>query len=195
MEYQDLKVSDLNGELWKDILGYESMYEVSNLGRIKSHVKKKIKILKQYYGGGGQLLVTLSADGNKNKQYVSNVVGCCFIGFPDRKNNEVFCHLNKIKTDNRVVNLAIETRSNSCLLNYHIGVSKDWGIKDFGAKTRFISKYRYVGTSIKNGDIVEYSHNELLNKYASGIRSILRCIEGKKSFKAAYGRTWTTRLI
>jgi hypothetical protein len=34
--YDNLDLNDLDGEIWKDILDYEGLYQISNLGRIKS---------------------------------------------------------------------------------------------------------------------------------------------------------------
>ena len=36
-------------EIWKDIKGYEGLYQVSNLGRIKSFYFKNEKILKTFF--------------------------------------------------------------------------------------------------------------------------------------------------
>ena len=29
-------------EIWKDVIGYEGLYQVSNLGRVKAFAKKRI---------------------------------------------------------------------------------------------------------------------------------------------------------
>lgn len=34
--YQNLSLEDLPNEIWKDVVGYEGLYQVSNLGRVKS---------------------------------------------------------------------------------------------------------------------------------------------------------------
>lgn len=190
--YKNLSLEDLPGEVWRDVVGYEGLYQVSNLGRVKSLLSNKI--LKQWFGGNNQLLVTLCADGEKHKQYVSNIVGVCFLGVPDRNRNEVFVHLNMIKTDNRVCNLGIETKRNERLLAYHLGVLKDWGIKDMGVKTRFIPQYMYIGTN-KNGNEEVYTSEELIDRFGSGARSIIRCIEKKANYNTAYKMTWRKEKI
>jgi len=35
--YLNYKIEDLDNEIWEDVLGYDGIYLVSNLGRIKSH--------------------------------------------------------------------------------------------------------------------------------------------------------------
>ena len=190
--YKNTNLPDLLNEEWRDVLGYEGLYMVSNMGRIKSLLTNKI--LKQWFNGNKQLMVTLCADGIKHKQYVSNIVGFCFLGVPDRNRNEVFVHLNMISTDNRVCNLGIESKSCEKLLAYHLGVQKDWGIKDMGIKTRFVPKYIYIGTK-KDGTEERYLSSELIDKFGSGARSILRCVEGKKSFNTAYKMKWRKEKI
>lgn len=189
------KITDINcleGEIWKAVLGYEGLYEVSSYGRIKSLISNKI--LKQWYGGNKQLMVCLCADGIKHKQYVHAIVGICFKGVPNRARNEVFVHLNQCKTDNRATNISIESKSSECLLTYHLGVRKDWGIKDVGRKTQFIPKYIYIGTTQK-GEEISYSYDELLDKFGNGVRSIYRCINGEPHFKTAYKMTWRREKI
>ena len=34
--YENLSLEDMEGEVWKDVVGYEGLYQVSNLGRVKS---------------------------------------------------------------------------------------------------------------------------------------------------------------
>jgi hypothetical protein len=183
--YKDLDLMDLEGEIWKDIYGYENMYQVSNKGRIKSFLSNKI--LKQWFCGNNQLMVTLCIDGIKNKIYVIQIVGGCFIGFP--KKGSQYCHLDSNKLNNSIDNISIETVSSRALLSYHNGVLKDWGIKNAGKNTQFVQKYKFIGTD-KKGIKTEYNHNEMLLKYGAGVRSIYRVIEGKANFNSAYGQTW-----
>ena len=190
--YKITDITNLPNEEWRPILGYEGLYEVSSLGRIKSLLTNRI--LKQWFGGNKQLLVTLCADGIKHKQYVSNIVGVCFLGVANRKENEVYVHLNMCKTDNRACNIGIETKHNERLLAYHLGVLKDWGIKDMGVKTRFVPQYLYIGTK-KNGEEEVYTSEELIDKFGSGARSIMRCIEKKSHFNTAYKMTWRKEKI
>ncbi len=183
--YKDLEIADFEGEIWKDVYGYEGSYQVSNKGRIKSFLSNKI--LKQWFCGNNQLMVTLCADGSKNKIYVIQLVGGCFLGFP--KKGQQYCHLDSNKLNNSIENISIESVSSRALLSYHNGVLKDWGIKNVGKETQFVSKYKFIGTN-KKGEKTEYTHNEMLIKYGSGVRSIYRVIEGRKNFNTAYSQTW-----
>ena len=93
-------------EEWKPIEGYEGLYEVSNMGRVKSlgnDKSRKEKILSQYESKSGYLKVTLCKD-NKLKPFrVHRLVAKAFIENPN--NLPTVNHINEIKTDNRLDNL------------------------------------------------------------------------------------------
>lgn len=71
IKLSELKINfeENNNEIWKPISGYENMYYISNLGRIKSmenNASRKEKILKQI--GNRKKYVNLSKNG-KSKSY------------------------------------------------------------------------------------------------------------------------------
>lgn len=93
-------------EIWRDVVGYEGLYEVSSLGRIKS-LKTGI-ILKDQKGRHGYRTVWLygkkSMPGRTGKNYfVHRIVAMAFCPNPSGF-NEVN-HKNEIKWDNRADNL------------------------------------------------------------------------------------------
>lgn len=99
-------------EIWRDIKGYEGLYQVSNYGRVKSldhYIKSKGgkrlvkgKILKPDLDKG-YLRVTLSKDGVIKHIMVHRLVAEAFI--PNPHNYPTVDHINRIKTDNRKENL------------------------------------------------------------------------------------------
>jgi hypothetical protein len=99
-------------EIWKDVIGYEGLYQVSSLGRVKSLPRngtiKQERILKHKNNGLGYLQVILS---NKNKidKYVHILVAESFLGYKVNKGKICVDHLNSIKCDNRLDNLRIIT--------------------------------------------------------------------------------------
>jgi len=119
--------ANLGGEEWRAIPGWEAMYEVSNLGRIRSlerttasgrHVKEKI--LKPHVRGARYLSVTLCLNGEHSYRYVHELVATAFIG-PRAEGMEV-CHWNDDPTDNRAENLRWDTssaNSHDCVRNGH----------------------------------------------------------------------------
>jgi hypothetical protein len=102
----------MEGEIWKDIKGYEGFYQVSNMGRIKSlsyGYTKKPKIMKQFKSPNDYLKVSLyKGKPNKNVR-VHRLVAETFIKNPENK--RTVDHINTIRTDNRVCNLKWATSS------------------------------------------------------------------------------------
>lgn len=101
-------------EAWKDIQGYEGLYEVSDLGRIRStgNNKKPSRIMSQEITIHGYCRVRLIDSNHVGKHYaVHRLVASAFIG--DIVGLEIN-HKNEIKTDNRVCNLEIVTPKENC---------------------------------------------------------------------------------
>ena len=93
-------------EVWKSIKDYEGLYEVSNLGRVKSFNYRgtgKEKILKNIECNNGYLTVGLTKDRKQKFFFIHRLVAEAFI--PNLDNKPCIDHINTIKTDNRVENL------------------------------------------------------------------------------------------
>lgn len=87
-------------EVWKDVLGYEGLYEVSNFGNIRNN---RGKILSYKPGNNGYVRVILRKNGTEGRLSIHRLVAQAFIENPENK-PEVD-HINRIKNDNRVINL------------------------------------------------------------------------------------------
>lgn len=106
-------------ESWIDIKGYEGLYQVSNLGRVRSldrgmyvrqdrypkprWVNRKGKILKVYYNGTDRQMVILYDHGLPKNHSVHRLVAEHFL--PNPNNYPVVNHINHNHHDNRVTNL------------------------------------------------------------------------------------------
>ena len=103
-------------EIWKDIEGYEGLYQVSNMGRVKS-LERTVwcglnggcyraipeRIIKPSKDNYGYLVVNLWEDGKMKTYKVHRLVATAFI--PNPNNLPVINHKNEIKNDNKVDNL------------------------------------------------------------------------------------------
>lgn len=106
-------------EEWRDVAGYEGMYQVSDQGRVKSlervvirnnsqKLPIKERILKPAFNGGGYLFVVLCAGGKTRMFSVHRLVCQAFHENPENKLD--VNHINEDKTDNRACNLEWCTR-------------------------------------------------------------------------------------
>jgi hypothetical protein len=96
-------------EIWRDVVGYEGLYQVSNLGRVKSLNYKqtgKEGILKQTLRKG-YFYVVLCKDSIHKKYSTHRLVVEAFLGKISK--GHVVNHINENKLDNRVENLEICT--------------------------------------------------------------------------------------
>lgn len=93
-------------EIWKPIKNYEGLYEISNLGRVRSlnyNRTGKEEILKNIECENGYLIVNLAKFGKYKTFKVHRLVAEAFI--PNPENKPCIDHINTIREDNRVENL------------------------------------------------------------------------------------------
>ena len=93
-------------ENWLPVVGYEGLYEVSDLGRVRS--LRSGHLLKMATNRGYPR-VGLNKDGNARAVRVHILVAAAFIG--PRPDGQEVCHANGVKTDNRVTNLRYDTHA------------------------------------------------------------------------------------
>ena len=98
-------------ENWKAIAGYEELYEVSDLGRVKSLKYGKEKILKHRKTTGGYLQVSLCKDGHVKSVRIHRLVAEAFIQNPN--NLKTVNHKDEDKTNNTVSNLEWMSRADN----------------------------------------------------------------------------------
>lgn len=92
-------------KVWKDITGYEGLYQVSSDGEIKNHKK----IMKPADNGKGYKSILLCKNGRYKNFYVHRIVATEFVPNPDRK--PVVNHKNGKRDDNGMKNLEWVTAS------------------------------------------------------------------------------------
>ena len=169
-------------ENWKEIDGYEGLYEVSDLGRVKSFWHGKERILKPGKNTCGYLHVSLFKDGKVKQPKIHRLVAEAFIPNPD--NLETVNHKDEVKTNNAVSNL--EWMSIKDNLNY-------------GTHNKRVSEAKINHPSLsKKVQMFDKSTGELLATFPStheagrvtGIyhQNISQCCKGK--YKSAGGYIW-----
>lgn len=110
-------------ECWKPVVGFEGLYEVSNLGRIKSIPSNKKyrptqSCVKKQQINFGYCVVGLFKDGKPFYKRIHRLVAEAFIDNP--KNKPCVNHINGIKTDNNVFNLEWCTYSENEMHSYNV---------------------------------------------------------------------------
>lgn len=114
MGYSNKNVASLPGEIWKDVVGYEGLYFVSNFGRIMGNWKplkmpngasayKRPCIKKLLIQNDGYLQVGLNMGARKRSFLVHRIVAAAFI--PNPENKPEINHKNFDRADNRPDNL------------------------------------------------------------------------------------------
>lgn len=108
----------MTGEIWKSIVGYEGLYEVSNLGKVRRLARTAIttqgakhlalKILAPFVSCKGYYVATFIKNGRTAKYSVHRLVAEAYIENPDCK-PEVN-HLDLDKQNNKFSNLEWATR-------------------------------------------------------------------------------------
>lgn len=98
-------------EIWKDIEGYEGLYQVSNFGRIKSFKSFKSKILKPSLQSAKYLQITLCKN-EKKSVLMHRLVAKAFIVNPN--NLPWVNHIDGNKLNNNVDNLEWNTEKEDC---------------------------------------------------------------------------------
>lgn len=109
-------------EAWKDIEGFEGLYQVSNKGRVKSlnyHNTKKEKILKPIIGKGYKR-VRLYKNKTSKLYAVHRLVANAFL--PNQQNLPCVNHKDECRTNNVVSNLEWCTQKYNC--NYGTGIER-----------------------------------------------------------------------
>ena len=136
MTYQEinsnLSIELLPNEIFKDIPDYEGLYQVSNLGRVKSLERiikdtginrvriRKEQILKSFIQRDNYLLVNFYKNNKRKCFTIHRLVLLAFKGFSNLDCN----HINGIKIDNRLENFVYCTKSENMFHAYRLGLKK-----------------------------------------------------------------------
>ena len=163
-------------ETWKAIAGYEGLYEISDMGRVKSLWYGKEKILKPGKNTHGYLFVCLSKDGQKKVSLVHRLVAESFIQNPN--NLETINHKDEVKTNNTVTNLEWMSRKD----NNNYGTHNKRMAEALSKQVQMFDK--------KTGELLATFPSLMEAERVTGIdkSNISKCCNGK--YKSAGGYIW-----
>jgi hypothetical protein len=177
----------MENEVWKDILGYEGVYQISDLGRVRSfgRMKKSCYGSESFVSGRfikpvlqkktGYCMVSFK-HGVTQMELIHRVVAKCFILNPLML--PCVNHKNGIKTDNRAINLewcTYQENNRHALLN---GMCKNQMLP-------------IVGTSISDGSRIRFVSITDAAIFLNGSRgNIHKCLKGINNRVISYGYTW-----
>lgn len=171
----------MDKELWKDIPNYEGLYQVSNLGNVKS-LKKE---LKKRQHRNGYLCVVLYKNKKAKEILIHRLVAMTFLN--NKNNYECINHINGIKTDNRADNLEWCTYSHNTKEAYRNGLLKaNYEVLRNNSKklsTRVLQLDKNTKEVIKEWDSMKQAETTLNIK-----THINEVISGKR--KSAGGYLW-----
>lgn len=132
-------------EQWKDISGYENIYQVSNLGKVKN--VNTNRILKQQVDHDGYFIITLRKGKAKKTYKVHRLVAETFI--PGNHKTLQVNHISGIKSDNSVSNLEWVTLRENIIHAHKIGIYNQT------QQSNAMNKYKKTILKILNGKVVE----------------------------------------
>ena len=202
--YENLSLEDMEGEVWKDVVGYEGLYKVSNLGRVKSLERtKQMKysrtgcsyiqkvhtcIKKQRIEPLGYLKITINKENIKKRVFVHVLVAKAFV--PNTYSLPQVNHKDEDKTNNCVDNLEW------CTALYN---------SNYGTRAERISKKQTnnrpdakpILQCDKDGNIIRewLSISQAAREGNHDLRSIQHCLHSKYSYKTHHGYIWKFKNI
>jgi hypothetical protein len=138
-------------EIWKDVKGYEGIYQVSIAGSVRRVLKNGFRDLKPISHSGGYLRVKLRNKGNDKDAYIHRLVAEAFI--PNPHNLKEVNHISGDKENNFIDNLEWCNRRENCSHNSkmrntsskYVGVHYDKKMKKFKSRIFIDGERRDLG--------------------------------------------------
>jgi hypothetical protein len=160
-------------EQWKDVVSYEGLYQVSDLGRVKSlnYARRKInKILKLSVSNNGYLRIELSYIKITKKYLVHQLVAMSFLDHKPCGHKLVINHKNFNRQNNNFKNLEIVTQRVNANKKHLKTSSKYTGVSWHKTKQKWESYIRINGKSIYLGIFI--NETDASNAYKTALKNI-----------------------
>jgi hypothetical protein len=184
-----LSLKNFYGEEWRNVIGWEDFYLVSNYGRVKSLSRKVLKsdgriqevhcrILRQLQDKKGYYRVMLSVDGERKVKQVHRLVAESFI--PNIHNYSQINHKDENPSNNFIKNLewcSVEYNLNFGTRNHRASISLSSPVRQYSLDGKYIRTF--YGTREAGRQI---GHR------ATASANIAACCRGERN--NAYGYIW-----
>lgn len=177
-----------NTEIWKDIEGYEGLYQVSNLGRVKSLPKQHGRrywnnefILKQNKSNNGYVCVILQKNKIKYRKSIHRLVASAFI--PNFENKPQINHKDGNKLNNCIDNLEWVTASENQIHSRKNGLQVSVSGENHHS-SKIINQYDLDGNFIKQWKCIR----KVCELFNISPNCMYRCLINKR--KEAGGYIW-----
>jgi len=169
-------IPDLEGEIWKDFVGLENVFVVSNKGRIRRIMHRKNptnRLMKQFLHPEGYFTLPLSNLGEQKFNLVHRAVAIAFIDNP--LNLPEVNHKDGNKTNNCVENLEWVTKLENIRDAWRTGLSKPKKGENHGCSKlteKEVLEIRAIGRTMSAREIATlYGVNEqAIHKIRTGQR-------------------------
>lgn len=165
-------------EIWKDIKGYEGLYQVSNLGRVKSLERRSHKLSTggvRVYKAAIKKPETMKLDykrihlyknGKLRKWLVHRLVAEMFLDAPVEPIEKMHVnHINGVPSDNRVENLEWVTPNENCKHRSYALNRKPRGVYKVRSRWKAEIVYDQKKVNIGTFDNKSEAYKEFYNKY------------------------------
>jgi hypothetical protein len=188
-------------EIWKDVVGYEGLYQVSNLGRVWRYERQvrrgyclatmKARLKVQQIATTGYWTVNLTDNNGKFMVHrVHRLVAIAFI--PNPKNKPCVNHIDSNRLNPYASNLEWATKSEDCIHAYRVGgrVSSGKGkLGEFSFARKIVEQRDLKGELINTFDCIRYATEN------TGIlgTSISNCTHGRSEMAGGFIWKLTTK--
>jgi hypothetical protein len=145
-------------EIYKDVIGYEGIYKVSNLGNVKSLIGNNEKILKLCRNGSGYSTVNLHINSIMKTRTVHQLVAGAFLNHKPSRYELVINHKDFNRSNNNVDNLEIVTTRENANQKHlksssqYTGVSWDKNRNKWSSQIVINKKLKFLGRFINELD-------------------------------------------
>ncbi len=182
-------------EKWENVAGFEGLYSVSDLGKIKSierhvkHPKGGLKLVRerikpQHIGTNGYFIVVLNKNGIGYTKTVHRLIAVAFLGNPENK-NEVN-HKDGNKLNNSLINLEWNTTSENRYHAFRTGLQKG-SIKMRGKRGALCKNSIPVYQILPTGEKVKFESATMAEELIGvSRRGISYCAKGKQPHAGGY---------